>query len=48
MSAGELVVVGLSIAALVIVLVELAGQQRYLLAWAVGLLAIAELITRLA
>jgi hypothetical protein len=48
MSTAELVVVGLSIAALVLVIVELAAQRRYLLAWAVGLLAVAELIARLA
>ena len=48
MSGAELLVVGLSIAALVLVVVELAAQHRYLLAWAVGLLAIAELVTRLA
>ena len=48
MTTAELVVVALSIAALVLVVVELAASRRYLLAWAVGLLAIAELITRLA
>jgi hypothetical protein len=47
-SSAELAVVALSIAALVLVVVELAAQRRYLLAWAVGLLAVAELIARLA
>jgi hypothetical protein len=48
MSTAEIVVVALSLAALVLVVVELTEQRRYLLAWAVGLLAVAELVARLA
>jgi hypothetical protein len=47
MSGPELLIVALSIAALVLVLVELAAAHRYLVAWAVALLALAELVRAL-
>jgi len=45
-AAGALIL-GLSIAALVLVVVELTAQRRFALAWAVGLLALAELVRQL-
>jgi hypothetical protein len=46
-SGAELLIVGLSIAALALVIAELAERRRYLVAWAVLLLAIAELVRQL-
>src|SRR5580765_4764153 len=45
---GDALILALTGAALVLVLVELAAQRRYVLAWAVGLLALAELVRQLA
>jgi hypothetical protein len=47
-TAAAVLVLGLSIAALVLVVVELMGQRRYVLAWAVFLLALAEIVRQLA
>ena len=48
MTGGDALILALTGAALVLVLVELAAQRRYVLAWAVGLLALAELVRQLA
>jgi hypothetical protein len=48
MNGAEALVLVLSGAALVLVIVELSAQRRYVLAWAVGLLALAELVRQLA
>jgi hypothetical protein len=47
MTGAELLIVGLSVAALALVVAELVERRRYLVAWAVGLLAVAELVRAL-
>ena len=44
---ASLIILALTLAALVLVIVSLVQDRRLLLAWAVGLLAIAELVSRL-
>ena len=44
----ELLVIALVLAALILVLVELVQERRQLLAWAVLLIAAAELVARIA
>lgn len=42
----SVIIIGLAVAALILVVVDLAQQHRQILAWAVLLLALAELLAR--
>ena len=48
MTGAEALIVGLSGAALVLVVLELVERRRFLVAWAVALLALAELVRAIA
>ena len=47
MSSVEVIALALALAAALLVIVELVREQRELIAWAVLLLAIVEILTRL-